>query len=170
MNFIQIANNLKSYYLNNLNDSWNNSTNEWIKKLSTCKKGSVGEDIIKTYYILNDSKVEKRTSVEIDTIIDNVKYEIKLSCLNKSGYFKWLQIRLDDDYDFLYLISIYPNDIKVYKLSKELIIQLTNNGIIKNQHGGKRNKDYKIKYLGIKSINLPEWLLKCEVEAKNNLI
>lgn len=154
------------YSKNSKLDMWANSEYLWIKESSTCKKGKIGENIVQIYYSGKDTTVYNRSSVENDLLIDNSPVEVKLSCLNNSGYFKWLQIRLDDDYDYLYLLSIYPNDIKMYKISKEKLVELSNSGVLKNQHGGSRNKTFNIKYLGIKYNNIPEWLSECEI--KNN--
>lgn len=144
-------------------DVWAGSLFESIKFASTCKKGAIGETIIKNIFNLTNHTVKHRTSVEHDLIIDGEKAEIKLSCYNSSGYFKWLQIRPDDDFEVLYLISVYPNQIKIYKLSKLLINQLINSNIIKPQHGGKKNTNFNIKYLGIKDKNKPDWFTACEV-------
>jgi hypothetical protein len=170
LNFTDITKKIKYYYINNKinNNIWEGSEFEWIKKLSTCEKGNVGEKIINSYYILKQKDICKRSSVENDTVINNKKIEVKLSCLNGTGCFKWLQIRLDDDFDYLFLISVYPNEIKTYKFSKDYLLDLEKDNIIKNQHGGKRNKDFRIKYLSIHKDRLPYWFTTCEVVNMNN--
>lgn len=167
MDFTTITSFLKIKYTKDSSlDMWANSEYKWIRDSSTCKKGKIGEDIIKIYHSTVNDNVHGRFSIENDLVINESPVEVKLSCLNKSGYFKWLQIRLNDNYDYLYLLSIYPNDIKMYKIPKLKLIELNNLGILKNQHGGSRNKYYDIKYLGIKGNSIPDWLI--EYEIKNN--
>lgn len=169
--FKNIANEIKkNYQKKEIVNIWLNSTNEWIKQESNPQKGKIGEDIINIYLEKNNYKIYNRINCESDTTyIDNnilKSVEIKTSCLNKTGYFKWLQIRMEDNFDEIFLISIYPNDIKIYKLSKDYLLQLINKNIIKKQHGGERTH-YEIYYLGIKSNRIPEWLE--ELEIKNDL-
>ena len=148
----------------NKHNMWTGSIFEYIKQSSTCTKGLIGESIIRDYYKYNNHTVNKRTSVGNDIVIDNKKIEIKLSCINNTGYFKWLQIRPDDDFDYLYLVSIYPNNVKVHQFSKHEVLELCNNNILKSQHGGSRNTNYSIKYLGIKESNMPSWFTKNEIK------
>jgi hypothetical protein len=117
---------------------------EWIKNQSNVKKGKVGEDIIMKY--LNANKSGK---YEYDLTLDNKKIEVKLSCLNESGFFKWLNIRVCDDYTHLSLVAVEPNIVNLYLIPKDEVKYLKNLAL------GERG-DSDIKYLGLKPNN--EWL------------
>ena len=164
MNLTKIATQTISNIDTTDTDKWKGSLFETIKKSSTCKKGLIGELIVKNYSLSLNYLVSQRSSVGNDLIVNGKKIEIKLSCYNKSGYFKWLQIRPDDDFDYLYLISVYPNNIKLYAFSKCQVLKLCDDNILKNQHGGVKNNNYNIKYLGIKECNIPEWFSNCELK------
>ena len=150
-------------------DIWSSSLFERIKVSSTCEKGRFGEKIIKHYHTLSQDVIENRTSIQHDIIINGSKVEVKLSCMNKSGYFKWLQIRADDYFDTLYLVSVFPNEVRIFNIPKKDLMILISENHVKSQHGGKRNINYSIKYLGIKANAMPDWFTKFEIILKNNI-
>ena len=70
------------------------------------------------------------------------KIEIKGSFLwNKKNTFRWQQIRPDQDYDEIIFVAIYPDCIRFYRASKEvvcknLVFQDENGNWPYMQHGG----------------------------------
>ena len=123
--------------------------NEWIKLQSNVKKGKIGEDIIINYLNANKSGL-----YEYDVTTDTKRIEVKLSCLNESGYFKWLNIRICDDYTHIALVGVMPEEIRLYLIPKDEMEHLKNLAL------GKR-VDSNIKYLGLKPNH--EWLIKYKI-------
>ncbi len=117
---------------------------EWIKRQSNIKKGQIGEALIS-----NALGARKSKSYEYDVETDDKRIEVKLSTLNESGYFKWLSIRIRDDYTHLALVGVMPEEIRLYLIPKAEVKHL------KNYAGGKRGNS-GIKYLGLKPNH--EWL------------
>ena len=117
---------------------------EWIKRQSNMKKGMIGEAIISDALGARKSK-----SYEYDVEIDDKRIEVKLSTLNESGYFKWLSIRVCDNYTHLALVGVLPEEIRLYLIPKG------DDKHLKNYSGGQRGNT-NIKYLGLKPDH--EWL------------
>lgn len=139
------------------------SKNLWIRKLSTCGKGVVGERLAAEYLrTVGNNNVGRGIGPEHDLMVDGTKYEAKLSCLNETGLFKWLQIRVQDDYQKLFLIGVYPEHVRAWCLPKEDLGDLVFKGILKAQQGGRRHNS-QIMYLGVDAESIPEWLSQYEV-------
>lgn len=112
-----------------------------VKIQSSRTKGSTFEKITKHYLNTKFGMVtEKSKSTDHDTIVNDVKIEIKGSTgwVNKSGkitHFKWQQIRLHQDYDIIIFLAMYPDAIKFfYATKKDVIDNLSSKKY--NQHGG----------------------------------
>jgi hypothetical protein len=134
------------------------SSNDWIKNASNCMKGKISKLLAKTYFIRHGKKINPATNVQHDIYINDKKIEIKLSCLNNSKMFKWLQIRILDDFEYLLLFGIYPEEIKAWLLNRDDLKMLEDKNIIKPQQGGIRNNQSKITWLGINAFDIPDWL------------
>ena len=117
---------------------------EWIKRQSNVKKGKIGEAIISDVLGARNSN-----KYEYDVETDDKRIEVKLSCLNESGYFKWLNIRVCDDYTHLALVGVMPEEIRLYLIPKAEVKYLKSLAL------GQRG-DSDIKYLGLKPEH--EWL------------
>lgn len=135
---------------------WANSEFEWLKNLSSTKKGSIGETVVKNFLLKKGQNVTKYKGLEYDLTYLNEKIEVKLSMLNNTGYFKFLQIRLDDSYTHIALLCIEPNISKVFIIPKNKLINL------KPQHSGKRGNN-NIMYLGIRPKELYSLYQKYEL-------
>jgi len=78
---------------------------------------------------------------------DSKRIEVKLSMLNKTGLFKFLQIRPKDDYTDIALLAVTPEESNLYLIPKDLLKGL------KPQHSGARGAKDTF-YLGIRPIDL----------------
>jgi len=126
------------------NTIFTNQQFEWVKSQSNVVKGKIGEEII-----LNYLDAEKSGKYEYDIVKDDKRIEVKLSCLNESGYFKWLNIRICDDYTHVALVGVMPNEVRLYLVPKDEVKYLKNLALGQRQ-------DSDIKYLGLKPDS--EWL------------
>jgi hypothetical protein len=142
------------------------SPNDWIRTTSNCMKGKIGKLLAKAYFTRHGKTIDSAINVQHDICIDEKKMEIKLSCLNNSGMFKWLQIRLLDDFEYLLLFGVYPDNIRAWLLNREDLEKLESKGTIKPQQGGVRNSQSKIMWLGANAVELPDWLIGHELTAK----
>lgn len=129
-----------------IKDMFVGKKNEWIKRHSNVMKGKIGEEMVMSYIGAKKSKV----LYEYDLVLDDKNIEVKLSCLNETGYFKWLNIRIDDNYTHICLIGIYPEKIEMFLVPKE---ELEDH--LKVSARGKRG-DGKIMYIGLKPKDI--WL------------
>ena len=125
------------------------SKNEWIKKHSNVKKGCIGEALV-----ANVLKAEKSGEYEYDLVKDEKKIEVKLSCLNETLKYKWLNIRTRDSYTHLALVGIEPNNINLFLVPKDKVINLS------PLAGGKRTES-DITYL--QSNRKVDWLEKYRI-------
>jgi hypothetical protein len=134
----------ESILRNKRNDPYDNSSFKVLKELSSRSKGSWME---KTFEIIAKSygfKVTKAMNSNHDRICQNKKIEIKGSFLwENSQSFRWQQIRVEQDYDYVVFLAFYPSEVKCFYASKQevtnnLVIQNSKGEWIYNQHGGKK--------------------------------
>ena len=135
-----IVKSLKSEF--KLNEIWMGSEYEWIYSLPTTVKGKVGELICTKVFESKNCKVSKNKKPHWDLNVDLLRVEVKLSMLNKTGYFKFLQIRPNDDYTHICLLAIEPMEANIYLIPKDKVEGL------QPQHSGKRGSQETM-YLGI---------------------
>jgi hypothetical protein len=121
---------------------WENSEYYWIYRLPTTVKGKIGEKIVSTFFKQKGEIVYRNPTPDWDLNISDMRIEVKLSMLNKTGFFKFLQIRPNDDYTHIAFLCIEPNDANVFLIPKNEIKGL------KPQHSGKRGSQETM-YLGI---------------------
>lgn len=174
MNFNDIADLIKSELMTEGKENiWENTKYQWIQEKSNTDKGKTGEHVIKKFHDIIGDQVGGRTSPENDLTINGEPVEVKSSCLNNSTRdFKWMNIRYDDNYKYMYIIGFYPYNIKVWKLTKKDILKYYNEGYIKNFSGGERNKTYKNWYIGVqtKKPETMDWLKNHEVNVMKYLL
>lgn len=121
---------------------WVNTPYHWISIQPSTVKGKIGEDIVSTCLNLIGYTSTKNQTPAWDLNVDDMRVEVKLSLLNKTGLFKFLQIRPNDDYTHIALVAITHNSSDIYLIPKDELKGL------KPQHSGKRgSKDTY--YLGI---------------------
>ena len=95
------------------------------EKITECVLGKIGYDVVKP------------DSTDYDRIIDGHKVEIKGSTLIKDkNKFSFLQIRPDQDYDFIYFSMFYPDRLVIMAMTKDKIKENISLKIFKEQHGG----------------------------------
>lgn len=124
------------------NDPYANSPFYKVKVLSSRRKGSIFEKITKDY-LKNTFKmaIAKAKSTDHDTIANGVKVEIKGSTgwvddkTGKITHFRWQQIRLEQDYDIIIFLAMYPDVIKFFYATKEDVVKNLSSKKF-NQHGG----------------------------------
>lgn len=126
-----------------------NSPFRHLKKLLPKQKGTRYEKITENIMKSVGSKVNKAESKQHDRIIDDKKVEIKGSMLNAgTNNFSFLQIRPDQDYDSIYFVMLYPNQVVIMEMNKEEINKNIETEIFKKQHGGKKAESRTFMYYG----------------------
>jgi hypothetical protein len=135
-----ICDNLKPQFISN--NIWKNSKYEWIYNLPTTVKGKVGELICAEFFRNKNCEVTKYKKPNWDLNVDSMRVEVKLSMLNKTGYFKFLQIRTNDDYTHICFLAIEPSEANIFLVPKDKVDGL------QPQHSGKRGSQETM-YLGI---------------------
>jgi hypothetical protein len=155
MFLIHLAEEIKRHMLPK-EDTWAGATLSWIRDLTNPGKGKVGANLIAGCF--SQRSVRHVNRPEYDLLIDLHRVEVKLSCLNDTGLFKWMQIRLQDNFTHLALVAVYPEDIKAYLIPREDLINL------RPQHRGHRG-DGTITYLSAKPDEA--WLRPYRITAPN---
>lgn len=122
-----------------------------LKALSAKTKGKRFEQIAHYIFEQKGFTVEKPSNTDHDRIVSGQKIEIKGSTITKNSddCFSFLQIRPDQDYDFLVLQTFwFDGTIKFYKISKKTVINMIKNGVFKKQHGGNKAESRTFCYNG----------------------
>tara|TARA_Y100000296_G_C5030922_1_gene184783 strand:- start:46 stop:519 length:474 start_codon:yes stop_codon:yes gene_type:complete len=135
-----IVKSLKSEFKSN--EIWMGSEYEWMYNLTPKVKGMLGEKITYKLFEENGYAVNINKTFGWDLNITEMKVEVKLSMLNKTGLFKFLQIRPNDNYTHILFLCIEPNDINIFLVPKNKVKGL------KPQHSGNRGSKETM-YLGI---------------------
>jgi len=106
--------------------AWIDSRNEWIFRQSPKTKGADMEEFVKLLLIDAGWKLQIRNKKEsdydyrIDNLTNGSKVELKGSCLSlKANTYTFFQIRQEQKYDYLSFLTVEPNDIQVFIISKE---------------------------------------------------
>ena len=131
---------------------YENSPFRELRKLAPKTKGKRFEEI--SIDVLNklgyDAKKSK--AIEYDIVLDEVKTELKGSTLSKDYFgnvdFKFLQIRMEQDWDQLMLIAFWPLDCRMFTLSKEDVQHYIDAGVFTKQHGGQASNNDLYMYNG----------------------
>lgn len=109
-----------------------------LKKLHAKQAGKRYEQITDNVLTRLGHQVSKALSTEYDRIVDTFRCEFKGSMLNKgTNHFSFLQIRPNQSYDAIIFTMIYPEEIVIMMMTKDIVLKNIENGIFKNQHGGK---------------------------------
>ena len=111
----------------------NDSSEELIKLVKQSNKafGEKLQSIIKEMLILDDSCDAGHDAQKLSM---NLKFEIKSSRYGvKSKDFMWQHIMEEHDYDYLLLIGVDFDGLKVYIISKYLFMKLKTKGIATQQ-------------------------------------
>ena len=113
-----------------------------VRNLSSRSKGAFFEKLTKEWLSATfDLYSNKPSSSQHDTIINDVKIEIKGSTLWVDGegnptHFRWQQIRTAQDYQIMIFMAMYPDKVKFYYATKQDLLDNLD-PLIYNQHGGK---------------------------------
>ena len=113
-----------------------------LKILSSRAKGKEFERIVEWQLTQFGHKVERSGTSDFDRFVDEKRVEIKGSFLWGDGeFFRWQQIRLDQQYDHIIFVAAYPERIEYYtathaEASEALRVQDEKGRYRHNQHGG----------------------------------
>lgn len=122
-----------------------------LKMLSAKTKGKRFEQIAQYIFEQKGLIVEKASNTDHDRIVSEKKLEVKGSTITKGSddCFSFLQIRPDQDYDFLVLETFwFDGTIKFFKLSKEIVLNMIDTNLFKKQHGGNKAESRTFCYNG----------------------
>ncbi len=137
---VQISNLIYEEYTGE-NFMWENSPFKWIKHRPSRSIGAIGEKIIASWLAMHNFNVTRSPDSNADRIVEGKRVEIKFSTLWKSGDYKFQQLR-DQNYDFVIMLGISPNDAHCWVVPKQEIIRLWKvEKKICSQHGGASGSD-----------------------------
>lgn len=114
-----------------------------LKTLSAKTKGKRFEQIAQFIFEQKGFIVEKAKNTDYDRIVSGEKLEVKGSTITKNtdDCFTFLQVRPDQEYDFLVLETFwFDGTIKFFKISKEKVLDMIDAKFFKKQHGGNKAK------------------------------
>lgn len=123
-------------------DPYANSPFQPLKSLASRTKGAAFERIISDVLTGQGRDVKPALSTDYDRLVDGKRVEIKGSFLwGNRGYFRWQQIRANQEYDYILCLSFFPDRLEVHYASKEDAIKHLskadeNGNFPHNQHGG----------------------------------
>jgi hypothetical protein len=129
---------------------WSNSPYKWLRDLQSRTRGKAGEQIISGWLKSEGFTVGKASSSNSDRSIELTQVEIKLSTQWDSGEFRFQQIR-DQDYKFIILLGVLPQEVKVWILPKKVALKHST-----PQHTGKTGAETR--WLAFDAENPPKWL------------
>jgi hypothetical protein len=126
-------------------DIYQHSPFRVYKEMSSKKKGKYFELLVAEYLSKKGFEVQKALSSDYDRLINGCcRLEIKGSLLWGEGtHFRWQQIRTGQAYDVICFLAIYPDQVKLYGATKEIVcynveVQDEKGFWTFNQHGGKK--------------------------------
>lgn len=122
-----------------------------LKMLSAKTKGKRFEEIAEFCFSARGLNVEKAISTDHDRIVSGEKFEVKGSTITKNSddRFSFLQIRPDQDYQFLILETFwFDGKICFYKIPKKEVMIMIEANLLKKQHGGSKSNSRTYCYNG----------------------
>lgn len=121
----------------------------YLKQLHAKQKGQRYEQITESVIRKLGYTVSKPVNTDHDRIVNGEKVEIKGSTLNKrTAHFSFLQIRPDQDYDRIYFVMFYPQEMVILEMTKAKVLENIQQGHFKKQHGGNRADSGTYLYYG----------------------
>lgn len=132
---------LPSYLLKgqDFDERWLSSPFLDLKMCSPKTKGSRMEEIAKFVLSQAGNSIFQSNHSDFDFFIGSSKFELKGSTITKGtdDHFSFLQIRPDQIYDYLMLMTLwFDGKIEFYSIPKSFILSLIDSGLFKKQHGG----------------------------------
>jgi len=124
-----------------IDSRWEESPFYKLKLMKAKQAGARYEAITKDILTKLGHTVEDPESTDHDCIVNGEKIEIKGSMLTKghdSDFFSFLQIRPAQDYNAVIFMTIDFDEIHLYKMTKDKVMEAIENKIIKKQHGGNK--------------------------------
>lgn len=131
-------------------DPWAHSPFRWIRELQSRRRGKAGELIISNWLRDEGFEVGPSASSGSDRSVGLKQVEIKLSTRWDTGEFVFQQIR-DQDYRFMILLGITPDEAQVWVLPKAVAMRHST-----PQHTGRKGAETR--WLSFDAANPPAWL------------
>jgi hypothetical protein len=129
---------------------YENSPLKIYKDMSSRRKGAAFEQIFEEFMMKRGFTKKRNENSGHDRIFvdpngKSQKYEIKGSMIwgeKTNGFFRWQQIRVDQDYDKIAFLALYPDRIEIFIADKKIVSEFVDVKDSKgfypfNQHGGK---------------------------------
>lgn len=151
-------------------DPYINSPFKPLKSLASRTKGAAFERITSDILTTQGHEVMAPLSSEYDRLVDGKRVEIKGSFLwGNYGYFRWQQIRANQEYDYILFLSFFPDRLEIHFATKDTAIKHlstpdSDGHFPHNQHGG-RNQDSGTYYMQGVAEDFP-WLTPLTAETK----
>lgn len=136
---------------NDIDPRWEQGPFANLKRLPAKAKGKRFEYIAQHVFESRGHDVGRAQNKDHDRMVDGAKYEIKGSTITKGSEdcFSFLQIRPNQDYDYLVLETFwFDGTIKYFKLDKKEVTNLIANRTFVPQHGGQKGNSGTFSYNG----------------------
>ena len=138
---------------------WIGKPNAWIRELAPAHIGIVGEDLALS--VIGGTKAPNNKS-GYDINYGEMLIEVKLSTvIVANGYpiLVWRQIRPTDSYTHICFVAVYPEDVRIFLVSKGDIPS----ECLKHQHG--RGESLEIFQIHARKIHdLFPWMVRNEIK------
>ena len=153
---MDITNITKQLEKENVDDiQWSGSIFEWIHHKAPASKGTIGRKIVESIATTNGICVQRlvnKTS-DVDTVLDFVPTEVKLSMLWSNNTLVFQQLR-DQQYSVACLLALFPSGkAMLWIIPKEILLEHA-----EVQHTGKKRAGKDTKWLKFDANNIPEWM------------
>jgi hypothetical protein len=129
---------------------WEDSPFRWMLMLPSRSRGKAGELLATAWLQRLGYDVKPPRGSGHDRIVEGIPTEIKFSTLWKSGDYVFQQLR-DQDYTYVLLLGIRPDDASAWFTPKELAF-----GEAVPQHGGSSGRDTR--WIRFRASSPPPWL------------
>ena len=117
---------------------WAESPFKDFESLHPKTKGGRGEQIAEAILSAKGEDVTPRCNSDHDIVVNGVTTEIKTSCMSEKGVYSFLQVRPSQDYEQILFLCVSPQNIRMFFMDKETIMENIEEGALRKQHGGKK--------------------------------
>ena len=137
-------------------DLWIDSPFAWIRLRPVRQKEEIGVRLVAGWSAMRNLDVVHSQDKQAELIVQNRRVKVSLALLEKSGSYKFQQIR-NQDYEFVFCLGISPFDAHAWLISKSALAA----HVIGHtpQHRGRAGTDTF--WISVDPQRAPEWLNAC---------
>ncbi len=158
---------LKSEYAE-MPSPWLDSPFAWLKGLPSTSIGAIGVKLVKRWLGDKGFGIKSAPDREADMLVNERRFEVKLSTLWKSGFYRFQQLR-DQNYEFVLCLGLSPFDAHCWLIPKATVMDAWKGTPprpeIKSQHKGEKGTETA--WLTVRPGREPQWLKEWSIELSN---